>query len=62
MDTLLMQDSYECYYAGRTTGFRKQAAAAKPAAFPEKRVAISRERMLPVRLADLKTIGRSRTS
>jgi len=62
MASLLIHDSYECYYAGRKTGFREKAAAKEQAASPEKRGAIPRERMLPVRLADLKTIRRFKPS
>ena len=58
MDSLLIHDSFECYYAGRKTGFVERKAAEKQAAFPEKRDTIPRERMLPVRLGDLKTIRR----
>jgi hypothetical protein len=57
MDSLLIHDGFECYYAGRKTGFGAKAAA-KQVASPEKRDAIPRERLLPVRLSDLKTIRR----
>lgn len=61
MASLLIHDSFECYYAGRKTGFRAKATS-KQAVFPEKRDAIPRERMLPVRLSDLKTIRRLKPS
>lgn len=58
MDSLLIHDSFECYYAGRKTGFGDKPAAAKQAASLDRRGAIPRERMLPVRLSDLRTIRR----
>ncbi len=61
MDSLLIHDSFECYYAGRKTGFGEKAAATQ-AVSPEERAAIPRERMLPVRLVDLKTIRRLKPS
>jgi len=61
MASLLIHDSFECYYAGRKTGFRAKAAA-KQAVSPEKRDAIPREPMLPARSGDLKTIRRLKPS
>jgi hypothetical protein len=61
MDSLLIHDSFECYYAGRKTGFGEKAAATQ-AVSPEERAAIPRERMPPVRLVDLKTIRRLKPS
>jgi hypothetical protein len=60
MASLLIHDSFECYYAGRKAGFRAKAAP-KLVVSPEKRDAIPRERML-VQPGHLKTIRRLKPS
>lgn len=62
MADLLIHDSYECYYAGRDTGIR--ARPDLPVQLPKavRPPSVTRERLLPVRLSDVRSIRRVRPS
>lgn len=63
MDSLLIHDSYDCYYAGKDKGIR--ARPDLPVQLPKVIRAPSttaRDRLLPVRLSDIRSIRQVRPS